>query len=135
MEHPVFSLDAVLRTDLARVTKVINIHDMEYYLWVKVSPEIAKDYQLYELDEVDSKKKYDINVSDTCSHEPGRTWYKFNSMMLNRFAGQHIYRMHMVNITDSTTISLYFSYIVQREDTEKSYIYMPNLKEKEVKTF
>ena len=132
MQHPVFSLDAVLRKDLGSATKVFSIHDMEYFLWIRVSPEIAKDYRLYELDEVDLCKKYDLDLPDMCNHEPGRIWYSLNSMLLNRDPGQHVYRMHMVNNIDNTTTSLYFAYVVQREDTEKSYIYMPNLKEQDV---
>lgn len=122
---PVFSLDAVLHQDLYKATKTFSIHDMEYYLWVKVDPEIAKYYKFYEFDEVDSKKVYDIHIFDFVAHEQNRIWYKFNSMVLNRDPGQHVYRMHMVNLIDGTTISLYFSYIVQREDVYKPYIYMP----------
>lgn len=132
-QHPVFSLDAVLRKDLAFAAKLFNIYDMEYFLWVRVDPTIAKIYSLYQLDEVDSPTKWDINLSDICSHEHGRIWYKFNSMMLNRDPGQHIYRMHMVNRENEATISLYFSYIVQREDTKKSYVYMKDPKSEGVK--
>lgn len=132
-QYPVFSLDAVLRKDLAFATKLFNIHDMEYFLWIKVDPTIAKVYTLYQLDEVDSTEKFDIDLKEICSHEPGRIWYKFNSIMLNRKPGQHVYRMHMVNKENETTISLYFSYIVQREDTKKTYVYMKDKEDKEVK--
>ena len=130
---PVFSLNAVLHNDLASNTKLFSIHDMEYYLWVKVDPDIAKNFKFYEFDEVDSTKKYDLTIADFCAHEENRIWYQFNSMMLNRDPGQHVYRMHMVNLLTNNTISLYFSYIVQREDTKKPYIYMPNLKPKDVR--
>ncbi len=128
---PVFSLDAVMHRDLASHTHIFSIHDMEYYLWVKVDPLIAKEYVFYEFDEVDSDKKYDLNLKDFCEHETNRIWFKFNSMLLNRDSGQHVYRMHFVNEKNETTISLYFSYIVQREDTKKDYLYMPrDLKKK-----
>ena len=124
-EFPVFSLDAVLHKDLASATKLFSIHDMEYYLWVRIDPLIAQNYSFYEFDEVDSVKKYDINMQDFCSHEENRIWFRFNSMVLNRDPGQHVYRMHMVNRQNETTISLYFSYIVQREDVKKPYKYLP----------
>lgn len=130
---PVFSLKAVLHKDLYKETKLFSIHDMEYFLWVKVDPLIARDYKFYEFDEVDSKKKYDLSIQDFCSHDNHRVWFKFNSMLLNRDPGQHVYRMHFVNIKNESTISLYFSYIVQREDVDKPYIYMPNLIDTEVK--
>lgn len=127
-EYPVFSLDAVLRKDLSSHTKLFRIEDMEYFLWVKVDPEIARSYRFYELDEVDGNKK-DINIADICSHEPNRIWYKFNSMLLNREQGLHTYRMHMVNKYNETTISLYFSYVVQRTDVNKEYVYMKDEKD------
>lgn len=130
---PVFSLDAVLHENLASYTKVFSIHDMEYFLWIKVSPEIAKHYRLYQIDEVGLENKFDFNTGDAVSHETGRIWYKINSMYLDRSAGQHVYRMHFVNIENETTISLYFSYIVQREDTDKSYVYMNHDTEPKVK--
>lgn len=132
-QQPVFSLDAVLHKDLANATKLFSIHDMEYFLWIKIDPEIARYFELYELDEVDINKKYDLTVDEFCTHEPHRIWYKFNSMLLNRDPGQHVYRMHMVNKMTGNTISLYFSYIVQREDPAKPYIYMPNLIDKDVR--
>lgn len=130
-EYPVFTLEAVLHTDLATHTKIFSIYDMEYYLWIKVDPTFARDYSLYELDEVDTERKYDLNIADFCYHEDNRMWFKFNSMMLNRDPGQHVYRMHFVNKLNDTTISLYFSYIVQREDATKPYKYMPEYVQKQ----
>ena len=135
---PVFSLeatlDAVPHKQLPSRTRIFSIHDMEYYLWIRVNPEIAKNYTLYGLDEVGSTKKYDINLGDICYHETNRIWYRLNSMMLNRNSGQHVYRMHFVNRQTESTISLYFSYIVQTENPEKPYLYMPDAiqKQKEV---
>lgn len=131
--NPVFSLDAVQHKDLYTATKIVNIHDFEYYLWVRVDPEISKYYGFYQLDEVGTDVKFDINLSDICSHEPGRIWYRFTSLMLNTKPGQHVYRMHMVNTQSENTISLYFSYIIQREDPEKPYIYMPQMQPEDVK--
>lgn len=125
-DYPVFSLEAVLHKDLATHTKIFSIYDMEYYLWIQVDPMFARDYSLYQLDEVDPERKYDLTVADFCYHEDNRIWFKFNSMMLNRDPGQHVYRMHFVNKLNNTTISLYFSYIVQREDATKPYKYMPD---------
>jgi len=124
---PVFSLEAVPHTELALNTKIFNIHDMEYYLWVRVDPSFAKTYRLYEFDEVDLEKDISFEIKDICQHESGRIWYRFNSMLLDRTPGQHVYRMHMINTITNVTISLYFSYIVQREDTDKPYIYMRDL--------
>ena len=131
--EPVFSLHAVVHNDLASFTKIFSIHDMEYYLWIQVDTHIAKEYSLYQLDEVGVKNKFDLSISDTIQHEPGRIWYKINSMYLNREVGQHVYRMHFVHASgEEITSSLYFSYIVQREDTEKPYIYMPKKDEQKV---
>lgn len=123
-EYPVFSLDAVLHDDLASVTSVVNIYDIEHFLWVKVDPVIAQNYRLYELDEVGVDPSCDLDIIKFCTHENNRIWYRFSSEILNQDPGQHVYRMHMVNIENETTISLYFSYILQRENAEKPYVYM-----------
>ena len=129
---PVFSLDAVTHTELALYTKIFNIHDIEHYLWIRVNPVIAKTYTLYEFDEVDLEKDISFDIETVCQHETGRIWYRFDSMLLNRDPGQHVYRMHMINVyNNDVTISLYFSYIVQREDTEKPHIYMKELSDGE----
>lgn len=129
----VFSLDAVPHKELPFYTKLFSIHDMEYYLWIKVQPSIAKEYRLYQIDEVGSKNVFDLSIPDICSHELGRVWFKFNSMYLNRDAGQHVYRMHFVHMRDDHTISLYFSYIVQTEVVDKSYVYMKDIEEVKLK--
>ena len=129
----VFTLDAVLHKDLSSSTKIFSIHDMEYYLWVKVSPEIAKHYSLYQIDEVSVNTNLDLSIPDICVHEPDNMWFRINSMYLNRVAGQHVYRMHFVHDIDKHTISLFFSYIVQTEHVEKPYIYMPKENELEIK--
>ena len=122
MDYPVFSLNAVTKNDIAANTKVFNIQDFEYYLWVRVPVEINRVFKFYQLDEFEGKQN--INIRDICEHLPGRVWYKFNSHMLNRNPGLHNYCMRMVNREDSTTITLYFGYVVQRSDTDKPYVYM-----------
>ena len=132
--EPVFTLNAVDHKDLAEHTEIFSIHDMEYYLWIQVDPHIAKNYRLYQIDEVGKKIKLDLNMRDFLQHEPGRIWYKINSMFLNRDVGQHVYRMHFVCVNgEPITHSLYFSYIVQREDVDRPYIYMPKEDELQVR--
>lgn len=134
LTEPVFTLHAVDHGKLAEFTKIFSIHDMEYYLWVEVDPNIAKNYRFYQMDEVGTKVKLDLDIQDMVYHEPGRIWYRIHSMYLNRNPGQHVYRMHFVCVNgEQTTYSLYFSYIVQREDVDKPYIYMPKEDELQVR--
>lgn len=121
----VFSLNAVLRDQLSVNTKVFNIHDVEYYLWIYVDPIYSRDYRLYQIDEVDTSEKFDLSIPDIVLHDAGRPWYRLNSTYLKRDSGKHIYRMHFVCVRDSGVVtSLYFSYIIQRNDVERPYIYM-----------
>ena len=124
MQQPVFTLNAVLHKGLPSSTKIFSIHDMEYFLWVKVDPNIARNYTLYQIDKVDFKSKIDLDVEKLVTHEPNNIWFKVNSMYLDRKAGQHVYRMHFVHKIDEHTVSLFFSYIVQTEYTTRPYDYM-----------
>lgn len=120
----VFHLDAVLHEDLPSYTRIISKYDFRYYLWVKVSPAIAKYYSLYQLDEVSIHREYDLNLLEICKHDLGSPWFRLNTKRLDTSVGQHVYRMQFVHKFDQHTTSLFFSYIVQTECVEKPYIYM-----------
>lgn len=129
-QQPVFMLNAVLHKDLPSSTRVFSIYDIEYFLWVKVAPNIAKHFSLYQIDEVGLNPKMNLDLSEMCHHDTMNIWFKLTSSYLNRNAGQHVYRMHFVHKKDGHTISLFFSYVVQTEYLERPYDYMK--KEEEV---
>ena len=90
---------------------------------MSIPSNIAKYYKLYEAEEVGINTK-DICIKDVVTHECNRPWYRFDSMFLNRDPGQHVYCMKMVNTQNNNTYNQYFSYILQKEDTDKPYVYM-----------
>ena len=123
MQYPTCILNATDHDKLYTETRLISIHDMEYYLWVSISSNIAKYYKLYEVEEVGTNTKA-ICIKDVVTHESNRPWYRFDSMFLNRDPGQHVYCMKMVNTQNNNTYNQYFSYILQKEDTDKPYVYV-----------
>ena len=122
--YPAFRLDAVTHDKLPSATKVFNIHDFEYHLFIRVPDNIYREYELYELNELnDSSEKRSI-PSAGIDHNVHNPWYTIIFDYLNKDIGLHTYRMMMVNRLTNHTLSLYFSYVVQNDNPEKGYVYM-----------
>lgn len=122
-EYPVFSLDAVCHKDRALASRVFSISEVDYYLYVKIPPRIARAYELYQVHEIREKEEF-VCHRDLWIHEPGRIWYKFRFHMLNKDVGLHVYRLGMVNTCTGDTMHLFFSYTIQNSDPDKPYVYM-----------
>lgn len=121
--YPAFSLCAAEHKDLASVSKVFNVSELEYYLFVRIPNIMAKDFSLYQIDEVDNEIHF-VCHKGLWEHDPNRIWYKFKFFMLNQEVGLHVYRMSFVNNHTNDTAQLYFGYVVQNNSPEKPYDYM-----------
>ena len=131
MDKYVFKLEADSKKDLPKHTKIINIHDVEYFLWIHIPEELSWDFELFQLDEIIFSGLVEVDFQGLIEREGRRPWFKLNSGLLNKEIGKHIYKMSMVNRKTNDVISLYFSYIIQDDNPDKPYIYM-NRNESEV---
>ena len=125
MNLPVQQLHACVKKDLPSHTVVINHDEFEYYLWVKIPPYIARDFRLYQIDEM-SEPVHELDPHLYYA-DPGpgfHPWYRITSSGLCKCPGLHVYRMHFVDKHNGDTLSLFFGYIVQHDDPKKPYIYM-----------
>lgn len=126
--YPVFSIDSCTYDKLAATTRVFNIEEFEYFLYVKVDPSIAKCFEMYQLDDITDAAK-PVCHKLLWEHTKHSIWYKFKSGMLNKDPGYHVYRMHMVNTCTNDVLSLYFGYTVQTNTPERPYYYMEKYRE------
>lgn len=123
MTYPVFQIDAVSYEQLSDERRVYNAHQFEPFLFVKIPEYIAKVYELQEIAELQGQSVVPYDPANY-EHESGRVWYKFNTDALNQDSGYHLYRMTLLNPDTNVTCLLYFGYIVQIDDPDKSYVYM-----------
>ena len=120
---PIQAIEACTYQDLPKHTVVINILNLEYYLWVHI-PRFAKDCNLFQVDEIMPNTGELLKFQYFMHQEYKKPWIRITSKILNTEIGQHIYRLHFVHEFTKDVISLYFSYIIQNDDPCKPYIYM-----------
>lgn len=108
-------------SDLAKHSKVINVHELDYFLWVYLNPEEVRDaYFCYGCELSDNPLP---TFPDTFKHA-STSWIQIRTDHLNKEIGLHIYKFSFIDRTTGDSFSLYMNYIIQRSDQEKPYIYM-----------
>ena len=122
-QYPAFKLNAVTHDRLAGESPVFSLSEFEYFLFVRVPSDIAKCYELYQVDEIVNKAEF-ICHKNLWHHDRGRVWYKFHAAMLNKHPGLHTYRLSFVNPSNMDTLQLYMGYVVQDSDPDRPYEYM-----------
>lgn len=121
-EFPVMKINACSRKDLPANTPVWNRDMIESKIHVFLDPYIVNDYSLYKLEELTDSGLEEIPLGDLA--QQSRNWLDINTDTLNVSAGQHSYRVTFFNMKDKSTISLYFSYILQDSNPDRPYVYM-----------
>lgn len=141
-EFPSFRLDAVKHEKVAFASELFSLQQVEEYLFVRVPVYIAREYELYQVDEIrctaipledpdsdsDSDRDSDSDSEEPetklWEHDPKRIWYKFKSKLLNMETGYHTYRLSFKNLFNNDTCLLYIAYTIQNNKPDKPYMYM-----------
>lgn len=123
MGYPVFQLNAVPHKDVASASKVFSLQEVEYFLFIRVAPDFARNFELYQVDEIRDEAEF-VCPKYLWEHDPGRMWYRFHSKMLNLETGYHTYRLSFVNTFTHDTSLLYIAYVIQNNNPKKPYMYM-----------
>jgi len=121
-DRPVLQLNACIYEDIAKNTRVFNLDQIEYYLWVRLGVDITSDCFMYEAAELD-KVNGPIIFSDTFERK-SPMWIRVRTDNLNKEIGLHIYRLSFVDTVSDDTFSLFFGYIIQDDNPAKPYVYM-----------
>lgn len=121
-DRPSLQLRACSYQDIGKNTPVLNLDQIEYFLWIALDPEITSRCYFYEAAELD-KTDGPIQFPDTFEHV-SPTWIKVRTDYINKSVGQHIYRLSFVDRDTDDCFSFFVSYIIQDDRPEKPYIYM-----------
>lgn len=122
MEYNVQKIVASRPEDVPKNTIIINKNQLEDVMHVYISPELARDFKMFEIHELTDFGLVEISLSDNVKMV--RNWVDIKMSALNVKSGQHSYRISLFNKCEKITLSVYFSYIVQDDNPDKPYVYM-----------
>lgn len=108
-------------SDLAKHSKVINVDELDYFLWIYLNPEYVRDSYFVCGSEMSNNPR--ITFHDTFTR-PSTSWIRVKTSDLNKEIGLHTYKFLFADRITSDTFSLYANYIIQSDNQEKPYIYM-----------
>ena len=118
----VLTLTSCKYKDLAKHSKVINVNELDYYLWVYLNPNDVRDAHFIKGSELTDNKP--IIVFPDTFIRPSTSWIRMKTDNLNKEPGLHVYKFTFVNVHTDSEFSIYANYIIQRSDVNKPYIYM-----------
>ena len=122
MQDAMLTLTSCKYCDLASYSKVIDINQLDYYLWVYLDPDCTRNAQFIKGHELIDNPK-DIIFPDTFVR-PSTSWIRVKTDNINKNPGLHIYKFMFVDRYTDDVFFLYMSYIIHRTDVEKPYVYM-----------
>ena len=118
----ILTLTSCKYSDLSKYSTVMNVNEMEYFLWVYLNPEYVRDAYFLGANVVTDDTPV-ITFTDTFTR-PSTSWIRMKTDNLNKKPGLHIYRFQFVIPSTNEVFSIYANYIIQRSDVDKPYIYM-----------
>ena len=124
LEDNIFTLTASNYNDIAKHSKVVNVNELDYFLWVYLNPEDVRDAYFLSACEVIKPGQDAVTTFTDTFERKSTSWIQIKTDFINKKTGLHIYKLNFVNYTNDVTFSLYASYTIQRDDEEKPYIYM-----------
>lgn len=110
--------------DIAKCTYVLNPNALSYNIAIHLDQIDMCQYALYKVSELQPEYEDDLDFASFIHHDCCHPWLDILSSWLNMIPGRHIYKFSFVNRATSDTVELFFSYIAQVDDPEKSYVYM-----------
>ena len=123
MRIPLFSLNACSFNELQHHTKIFNISTIEYFLWIRLPIHQIRDCELFQVDECQPKKR-ELCWLNFIERDHQKPWLRITFGILSKDVGMHIYKLSFINKYTNDVVPVYFSYIIQNDNPEKSYIYM-----------
>ncbi len=109
---------------ISKNSLVINLAELDYFLYVKLEPPLTSQWYLYRIEEKmkdGSLKK--MRFPETVRKE-SPTWLRFKTDFINKEIGMHQYKVTFVDTVTDVSTSLWFAYIIQNDNPDKPYVYM-----------
>lgn len=117
--------------DISKHSKVLNLAELDYFIYVKLEPPLSSEWYLYRIEEKmkdGSLKK--MRFPETVKKE-SPTWLKVKTDFINKEIGMHLYKVTFVDTVTDVLTSLWFAYIIQNDNPDKPYVYIERKEDNE----
>lgn len=111
-------------SNLSKVNKVFNLHELDNYLYVYIQPDKTRNCILQDLREVNFEESTGSESFYSIAEIVSASWIKIHCSKLDLTTGMHVYKLVFNDPVFDETLNLYFSYTVQNDNPDKPYIYM-----------
>ena len=107
-------------------SRVLNMNQIEYFLWLELPHNKARFLALYEVHELKSgAEAVAVDYTDKMTRDCKKPWIKAESSLFNLNPGYHIYKFSFVDTRIDDIVYLYLTYHIQTDNPDKSsYVYM-----------
>lgn len=107
-------------------SRVLNMNQIEYFLWLELPHNKARFLALYEVSELKSgSEAVAVDYTDKMARDCKKPWIKAESSLFNLNPGYHIYEFSFVDARIDDIVCLYLTYHIQTDNPDKSsYVYM-----------
>jgi hypothetical protein len=109
--------------DVAPNRQMLNLKQIDYFLFFKIPDEMAATYNLFDISEFSNYDYSVIDYQEYVEREGKTPWLKVQSSMLNKQEGYHCFKFHFVNINTNDIVCLYFAYTAQNDNPAKPYLH------------
>lgn len=99
---------------------VYNKKSLSEFMWVEL-PRLAKNFIVAAITQIQPMQSESLDISQVSQEN---IWLKIPVALIDVTAGQKIYKMQLKHNSLEDTMTLYFSYIIQDDEPDKSYVYM-----------
>lgn len=117
-------LIADIYSNLSKVNKVLNLHELDNYLYVYIQPDKTRNCVLQDVREVNFEESTGSESFYSIAEIVSASWIKIHYSKLDLTTGMHVYKLVFNDPVFDETLNLYFSYTVQDDNPDKPYLYM-----------
>ena len=109
--------------DVAPHHKLINLKQIDYFLFFKIPDDMTVKYNLFDISEFSNNDYSVIDYQEYVEREGTKPWLKVQSSMLRKTEGYHCFKFHFVHTETNDIVCLYFAYTIQNESPDKPYLH------------
>ncbi len=106
--------------DVTSSSPLYNISTLKDTMFVRL-PDMCSRCSLIRLSRIHPSDSDNLDVS---SVNLENVWLKIPTSVLDLSAGSKVYRVDLVTKCSEDSITLYFGYVIQDDNPDKSYVYM-----------
>lgn len=106
--------------DISAHSTIYNVNSISSVMWVQL-PELAKNFLIDSIGQIQPQSTASLDLTEVTQEN---IWITIPTSIMDITSGQKIYKIHLTHSQLEDSMTLYFSYTVQDDNPDKSYVYM-----------